>query len=435
MPVKNISRRKFILTTLAGTAGLSAFPLIKSCSTPANDVIRLGIIGLGRQAMYLWNGFRDIEGVQIVAGADVYGIKRERFEKRMNDFYSEKGQNIKVATYEHYHQILSRDDIDAVVVATPDHWHGIIGVESCEAGKDIYMEKPLTFTIKEGVELVKAVRNNNRILATGSQQRSDGAFRHAVEMVRNGALGTIEKAHAYVGGPPIPYDLPEEPVPDDLNWDLWLGPNPHVHYNHELNPPISLDPPRDERIWGAWRWYKEMGGGFTTDWGAHMFDIVQWALDKDDSGPLRIIPAGYQDYEHLTYIYNQGVVMTEEPFDEAMTKGVKFIGTDGWIEVSRGHYKASDPAFMPPEETGREEGVAYETGIPHLADFIESVRNRTDPVAPVEVGHRTATTCTLGNIAYELMRPVEWNPATESFVDDPEAEEHYHRDYRPGYSL
>ncbi|MFP4365647.1 MAG: Gfo/Idh/MocA family protein [bacterium] len=435
MPIKNISRRKFILTTLAGTAGLSAFPLIKSCSTPANDVIRLGIIGLGRQAMYLWNGFRDIEGVQIVAGADVYGIKRERFEKHMNDFYSEKEQNIKVETYEHYHQILNRDDIDAVVVATPDHWHGIIGVESCEAGKDIYMEKPLTFTIKEGVELVKAVRNNNRILATGSQQRSDESFRHAVEMVRNGALGNIEKAHAYVGGPPIPYDLPEEPVPEDLNWDLWLGPNPYVHYNHELNPPISLDPPRDERIWGAWRWYKEMGGGFTTDWGAHMFDIVQWALDKDDSGPLRIIPAGYQDYEYLTYIYNQGVVMTEEPFDDAMTKGVKFIGTDGWIEVSRGHYKASDPSLMPPEETEREEGVAYETGIPHLMDFIRSVRNRTDPVAPVEVGHRTATTCTLGNIAYELMRPVEWNPATESFVNDPEAEEHYHRDYRSGYSL
>jgi predicted dehydrogenase len=115
----------------------------------------------------------------------------------------------------------------------------------------------------------------------------------------------------------VPYNLPEETFPADLNWDLWLGPNPYVHYNHELNPPISLDPPKDETIWGAWRWYKEMGGGFTTDWGAHMFDIAQWALDKDDSGPVRIIPAGYGDYKFLTYEYDNGVIMTEEPFDEA----------------------------------------------------------------------------------------------------------------------
>lgn len=433
--MQSISRRRFIQTSLVGAAGLSVFPFIKSCKTPANDIIRLGIIGLGRQTMYLMNGFRQIEGVQIVAGADVYGIKRERFEKRMNDFYSEKGENVNVATYEHYHQILNRSDIDGVVVASPDHWHGIMGVETCQAGKDIYMEKPLTLTIKEGAELVRAVRGNNIVLATGSQQRSDKSFQHAVQLVRDGALGTIEKVHAYVGGPPVPYDLPEEPLPEDLNWDLWLGPNPYVHYNHELNPPISLDPPRDERIWGAWRWYKEMGGGFTTDWGAHMFDIVQWALDKDNSGPVRIIPAGYGDYAFLTYEYDNGVIMTEEPFDEAMTKGVKFIGSDGWIEVSRGHYVASDPSLMPPDEAERDESVAYETGIPHLVNFIESMRSRKDPVAPVEVGHRTCTTCTLGNIAYELMRPVAWNPATESFVDDPEADKFYHREYRPGYSL
>jgi predicted dehydrogenase len=434
--MQRISRRRFIRTTVAGAAGLSVLPWIKSCQMPAraNDVVRLGLIGLGRQTMYLMNGFREIPGVQILAGADVYGVKRERFQNRMNQYYRDSNQDIQVDTYEDYHRILDRNDIDAVVIATPDHWHGVMGVEACQAGKDIYMEKPLTFTIREGVELVRAVRNNNIILATGSQQRSDEAFRHAVELVQKGALGRIEKAHAYVGGPPVPYDLPEEQLPADLNWDLWLGPNPHVHYNHELNPPISLNPPRDETIWGAWRWYKEMGGGFTTDWGAHMFDIVQWALDKDDSGPGRIIPAGYQNYKFLTYEYDNGVIMTEEPFDEAMTKGVKFIGSDGWIEVSRGHYVASDPAFMP-REVEREEGVAYETGIPHLVDFIEAVRDRRDPVAPVEVGHRTATTCTLGNIAYELMRPVEWNPRTESFVNDAEADRYYHRDYRNGYSL
>lgn len=433
--MQGISRRRFLRTTFAGAAGLSVLPLIKSCRTPANDVIRLGIIGLGRQTMYLMRGFSEIKGVQIVAGADVYGIKRERFERRMKDFYKEAGKEIDVMTYEHYHQILERNDIDAVVIATPDHWHGIMGIESCQAGKDIYMEKPLTFTIKEGVELVRAVRNNNIILATGSQQRSDASFRHAVGLVRDGALGRIEKVHAYVGGPPVPYNLPEEDIPSSLNWDLWLGPNPYVHYNHELNPPISLDPPENEKIWGAWRWYKEMGGGFTTDWGAHMFDIVQWGLDKDDSGPQRIIPAGYGDYEFLTYQYPDGIIMSEEPFNEALTKGVKFIGSDGWIEVSRGHYDASDPALMPPQKTENGGDIAYETGIPHLVNFIESIRSRKDPVAPVEVGHRTATACTLGNIAYELMRPVEWDAARESFINDPEAEQHYHRDYRTGYKL
>ncbi len=431
----SISRRRFIRKSFAGAAALSFLPLVKSCSAPPSDVIRLGFIGLGRQAMYLMNGFSQMEGVQIVAGADVYGVKRRRFEMLLNDFYKEKNQNVKIDTYEHYHQILNRNDIDGVVISTPDHWHGIMGVESCEAGKDIYMEKPLTFTIKEGVELVKAVRNNNVILATGSQQRSDSNFQHAVNMVQNGSLGRIEKIFAHVGGPPVPYNLQEEPLPDDLNWDLWLGPNPYVHYNHELNPPISLDPLVNEQLWGAWRWYKEMGGGFTTDWGAHMFDIAQWAAGKDDSGPVRIIPAGYNDYKFLTFEYADGLIMTEEPFNEAGSRGVKFVGEDGWIEVSRGHYEASDPSLMPVEAKERDETVDYETGIPHLVDFIESMRSRKDPIAPVEVGHRTCTTCTLGNIAYELGRPVEWDPAREYFVNDAEAEKFYHRDYRAGYKI
>jgi predicted dehydrogenase len=303
------------------------------------------------------------------------------------------------------------------------------------AKKDVYLEKPLTFTIKEGQELIKAVRSNGVILAVGSQQRSDANFQHAVRMVQEGKLGKIERINAYVGAPPTPYDLPEEPIPADLNWPLWLGPSEYVHYNSQLNPVITIEPEQNEQIWGAWRWYKELGGGFTTDWGAHMFDIAQWGLEMDGNGPVEIIPAGYQDTKFLTYKYANGVVMTEEPFNDQMTKGVKFWGDKGWIEVSREHFLASDDSLLPvkvEETTG-----AYETQIPHLTNFIQSVKNRTEPAVPVEVGHSSCVVCTLGNIAYDLGRPIKWDPAAEKFVDDPEADANrlFNKTYTEGYVL
>ena len=436
-----LTRRKFLKTAAMGAVGVAVFPqFVTSCQnkkaqTADDGIIRLGFVGLGQQAMYLLNGYMGMEGVEVVAGCDVYGIKRERFLKRVNDHNATKQKAVAVDVYENYKDLIARDDIDAVVIATPDHWHAFIAIAACNAKKNVYLEKPLTFTIREGQELVKAVRANNVILGVGSQQRSDPNFQHAVKMVQEGKLGKIEKVTAYVGAPPKPYDLPEEPVPADLNWPLWLGPTDYVHYNHELNPPISLNPEQNEQIWGAWRWYTELGGGFTTDWGAHMFDIAQWGLGMDGSGPVEIIPAGYQNTKFLTYKYANGVVMTEEPFDAAQTKGVKFWGDKGWIEVSRGHYVASDDSLLPPkvEET---EG-AYETKVPHLENFISAVKTKTDPVVPVEIGHRSCTVCTLGNIAYEMKRPIKWDPAAEKFVNDPEADKNWllNKTYTEGYKL
>jgi predicted dehydrogenase len=425
-----LSRRSFIEKSAIGAAGLTLIPSIRGFS--ANDNINMGFIGMGRQAMFLLNGFIGIEGVKVLAGCDVYGIKRQRFEKRVNDFYKKKGASVDVKTYEKYQDVLARKDIDAVVIAVPDHWHALIAIDALRSGKDVYLEKPLTLTILEGQMLSKAVRKFDKVLAVGSQQRSDPNFRHAVQLVQDGKLGEIEKVYAYVGAPPAPYDLPREIMPVDLNWDLWLGPNPYVHYNHELAPPISLDPPKDETMWGAWRWYKELGGGFTTDWGAHMFDIAQWGLGMDESGPVDIYPAGYEDYKFLTYKYDNGIIMTEEPFNDDNTKGVKFAGKDAWIEVSRGYFKASDKELEPDL---KEESGPYETKIPHQVNFIESVRAHKDPQVPVETGHRTCTVCTLGNIAYDLRRPVKWDPAKEQFVDDLQAELYMHREYRKGYKL
>ena len=437
---KQLSRRKFLKTAALGATGLVMFPqFLASCKQNKGDVddgvIRVGFIGLGQQAMYLLDGFKSIPDIQIVAGSDVYAVKRDRFKKRVNDYYTENKQEVEVEMFENYKDLLARQDIDAVVIASPDHWHAFMAIDACNAKKNIYLEKPLTFTIKEGQMLRDAVRDNGVILAVGSQQRSDTNFQHAVKMVQEGKIGKIERVNAYVGAPPTPYDLPEETVPAGLNWPLWLGPSEYVHYNAQLNPPISLNPEQNEQFWGAWRWYKELGGGFTTDWGAHMFDIVQWALGMDKSGPVEIIPAGFEDTKYLTFIYDNGVVVTEEPFNEQQTKGVKFWGDNGWIEISREHFVASDDSLLPPKvETS--EG-AYETQIPHLENFVNAMKTNTDPVVPVEIGHRSCTMCTLGNIAYDLGRPIKWNPQTETFVDDADADANrlFHKTYSEGYKL
>ncbi len=438
-----LSRRDFLKFSAVGAAGavlmpsaLTAAPAssAKTKKTSANDTVTLGFIGLGQQCMHLLNGFIGLPGVKVVAGADVYDIKRQRFEKRVKDYYASKGTKHELKTYVDYQEVLARPDIDAVVIAVPDHWHAIIAVEACRAGKDVYLEKPMTFTIYEGQQLCKAVRENTRILQVGSQQRSSSEFIHVANLVREGTLGKISRVKVRVGGGPVPYDLPAQPVPAGLDWAKWLGPLPqNFHYNEQLDPPVSIEPEVNEKYWGAWRWYQGMGGGLTTDWGAHMFDITQWALGKDRSGPVEIIPPGYSFHDYLTYIYDNGIVVTQQDFD-GNKQGVKFYGENGWIQVQRGEVLASDPAFLP-KATTEDPNLPFETKVPHMATFINSVRSRIDPNVPVEVGHSSCTMCTLGNIAYELKRPLHWNPIVEKFVNDPEASKHLHYQYRPGYKL
>jgi predicted dehydrogenase len=440
------SRRKFLKTAAFGAAGIMLAPdmihgVTRSAAFVNNsdgDIRRIGFIGLGQQAMHLMNGFIRIPGVEVVAGADVYGIKRERFILRVNKYYqssdNELLKKIQPEVYSDYHKILERKDINTVVIAVPDFWHAIIAIDACKAKKDIYLEKPLTFTIDEGKKLVKAVRKNKVVLAVGSQQRSDFLFKHAVKLVQQGKLGKIREIKACVGAPPKFYDLPEEPIPADLDWKAWLGPTPYMHYNSQLDPLITLNPEKNETIWAAWRWYKETGGGFTTDWGAHVFDIAQWALGMDNSGPVKIIPPGVEGAKYLTYIYENGTVMTEEPWDEKENKGCKFIGENGWIEVARSVFNASNPEWMP-DKNKKEDGVPYETSEGHYENFLSACRKRTNPIVPVEIGHRSCTVCNLGNIAYELNRSLQWNPGKQQFVNDKEADAKMKRDYANGFSL
>lgn len=434
MSSNSFSRRKFLGTSLLTSAGLSLLPGLSLASSPtplfkaAHERVRLGFIGVGRQAMGLLNNFMRIPGVEVVAAADVYAIKRERFALRVQKNMTEAGKTyVAPKLYEDYRELLANPEVDAVVIASPDHWHAIMAIDACRAKKDIYLEKPLTFTIKEGQELVKAVRENGIVLAVGSMQRAAVNFQTAAMHVQRGKLGKISQVLVHVGDNPHPkpYDLAKEEIPAGLNWEKWLGPIPSLHFNDLLNPGISLNPEKNESAWGAWRWYRETGGGLMTDWGAHMIDIAQWGLSMDRNGPVEVIPAAGD--KPLTYRYANGVEMLITKFDEGR-QGVKFLGEKGWIKVSRGNYDTSIGDL----QIGKEpENFSFGA---HHVDFIDCIRKRKDPIVPVEVGHSTCSACTIGNIAHELGRPLKWDPIAQVFTDA-EANKKLHYTYQRGLSL
>lgn len=435
MKKSSFSRRKFLGVSFLSTAGLSMLPQLgfgaQSVPTPAQsfETIRLGFIGVGRQSGGLINNLMKVPGVEVIAGADVYAIKRERFILRVKKNYTDQGRTApEIKVYEDYKELLANPDVDAVVIASPDHWHAMMAINACKAKKDIYLEKPLTFTIKEGQELVKAVRANGVVLSVGSMQRSAANFQQAAAMVQKGKLGKITQVLVHVGENPHPkpYDLPAQPIPAGLNWKTWLGPLSEMAFNDELNPAITLNPEQNEKVWGAWRWYKETGGGLMTDWGAHMIDIAQWGLSMDRNGPVEVIPASGD--KPLTYRYADGVEMLITTFDEGR-QGVKFIGEKGWIKVSRGQYDTSIP------ELGLEKKPENFAFTQHYPDFIESIRRRKDPIVPVEIGHSTCSICTIGNIAHELGRPLKWDPIAQVFPGDAAANGKLHYEYKNGYSL
>ena len=438
---KEISRRKFLGYSALGLTGLTILPswvMANGKRIAPSDRVVMGWIGLGRQGNSDFYAASGCPGVQVVAGCDVDTLKRERFKRRVEAWQKSQNMAQRCDLYEFYQDLLERTDIDAVGIATPDHWHAFITIDACKAKKDIYVQKPLAFTVTEGLAMVKAVRENGIVLQVGSQQRSGKEFQQAIEIVRGGGIGHINTVYARVGDPPKPFDLPEMPIPQGLNWNLWLGglSDPKIHYHPDLCPPITLEPEQNEQLWGAWRWYQETGNGFTADWGAHMFDIAQAAIGMDGSGPCEFIPKGYNGTEYLTMKYLNGIVMTEQDFRKEGGKGICFNGDKGWLKVARGYIECSDPQLISKEEKKIAAGE-YEKSPGHMQNFIDSIRSRKDPIAPVESGCSTNTLCCIANIATELERPVKWDPATLSFGDNAEAINHrlYKYPYRRPYSL
>lgn len=439
---KGVTRREFLGLSALGLASFTILPswAINGTRIAPSDRVVLGFIGVGRQGVSDFRSFSECPGVQVAGCSDVDSIKRDRFKGLATAWQKSNNISGRCETYEFYEDLLDRKDIDAISIATPDHWHALTAIHACQAGKDVYCQKPLTYTIAESLSMVKAVRQNNRVLQVGSQQRSGKEFQKAIELVRNGSIGHIDKVYSRIGEPPSPLDLPEMPIPENLNFNQWLGPlnDPKVHYHPDLCPPISYPDLKEKGGWGAWRYYKETGNGYTADWGAHMYDIAQAALGMDGSGPIEYIPAGYNGTQYATMKYANGVVMTEQPFreDKPDDKGLNFVGDKGWVRVARGYIECSDPSLLKKEEKKVGEGM-YEVSSPHMQNFIDCVRSRQNPIAPVEVGCSTNIVCCLNNIAFELGRPVKWDPATVSFVNDKEAEAHrlYGYQYRNPYRL
>jgi predicted dehydrogenase len=375
----------------------------------ANERITVGIIGCGKMANdYHIPELLNQPDVQVIAVCEVDKNRREHAANRVNQKYSTDKKDFKgCETYVDFRKLIARDDLDAVCIATPDFWHAIPLIEACKAGKDVYCEKPLTLTIAEAKRCIDVARKHMRIVQTGSQQRSNvfGPFREAVEIIRSGRLGKISKVTVGVGDPSKFCDLPEEELEPGLDWDLWLGPAPMRPYNSILSPRGV------HNHFPAWRSYREYSGGGHTDMGAHHYDIANWALDLDKTGPIEIIPP--EDPAAITgvrYKYANGVEMVH-----GGPSGCVFHGERGTLRIDRG-ILTSDP-----EEIVKTPLAESEVHLPHSPghhrNWLDCVKSRELPVADVEKGARTVTMIHLGNLAYWNRKTLKWDPEAWSFSD------------------
>lgn len=419
--------------TLAGPLLVSSAARADDKKAPANDRLGLGFIGVGTQNRGHLNHFLGQKDVQVLAVCDVDTKRRENAQKVTEERYADQtksGQYKSCAAFNNYRDLLERPDIDAVVIATPDHWHAIIALEALAAGKDVYCEKPLTLTIHEAKVLIDAVRKFERIFQVGSQQRSSQEFRVACELVRSGRIGQVKAVYVNIGGPSKPCDLPEEKLEEGLDWDRWLGPAPQRGYNSILSPRGV------HKNFPDWRNYREYSGGMMTDWGAHHFDIAQWGLGMDQSGPVEIIPPDDPKAQKgVRYVYANGVevIHAEEYEPGKKVDGVAFIGSTGKVFVNRGKL-ASDPAELI-KETLTQKDVHLFKSPGHQRDWLDCIRSRKRPLCDVEVGARSVTVCHLGNLAYWNHRKLHWDPLAWHFVKDAEADKWLDRERREAYQL
>ena len=441
----NMNRRNFLKSATVASVPFILPSHIWAAEVKPNDRPGIGFIGMGKQMGGLLGNFLH-QDVQCLAVCDVDTTRRDAGKKKIDDFYAQNPTRGAAGckAYVDFREVLARKDIDLVCIATPDHWHTVQCLAALRAGKDIYCEKPLTHNVYEAITLMKEVAATQRILQTGSMQRSSKEFRVACELVQNGVIGKIERVECQFGDPGIPYDLKEEPMEPCLDWDLWLGPAQKVVYNSVLSPRgLHTHFPK-------WRTYREFGGGMVTDWGAHHLVIAQWGLGMDGSGPVEIRPPEQQDAKRgAMLVYANGVTVTHKD-----GFGVHFFGTDGEVQVNRGKFTLTRNGKMLYKFTKKEDGSSCEAQVTlaereflkdaktklyvskgHIPDFLNSVKTRRKPITNEVVGGRSAICCHLMNQAYYNHAKILWDPAKLCLRDGSGDPRWLTRDYRAPFTV
>jgi predicted dehydrogenase len=438
-----LTRRDFLKSSVGATAGavLACPEIVASGVFAANTPgrrITIGCIGVGRMGL---SDLREIFGfdqAQVIAVCDVDSKRLNHARQKVEEYYGAQktsGTYKGCATYKDFRALLEREDIDAVLICTPDHWHALPAIAAAKAGKDIFLQKPLTLTVKEGRILSDTVRRYGRILQVGSQQRSDSKFCFACELVRNGRIGKLHTVK--VGLPVDPATSPQAPmpIPKQFDYQMWLGPAPWADYTEKrVHPQDGYDRP-------GWLRISDYCCGMITGWGSHHIDITQWGMGTECTGPVEV--EGWAEYPRdglwdvhgafrAEYTYANGVKLICA--DNTKNKqGILFEGTEGWVYVKRGLIDAH-PKSLLTSVIGPNEIHLYKSNN-HKANFLECIKTRAETVAPVEIGHRSNTVGVLGYIAMTLGRKLKWNPEQERFIDDMEANRLLSRPMRSPWNL
>jgi predicted dehydrogenase len=435
MSYKGLTRRAVVAgAPLAGLPHLlPRWARAADARPPARKRLTLGFVGVGRQGLLLLGRFLREADVQVLAVCDVDRTRRDNAKRIVDEHDAQEASHSGepaadgCASYNDHRDLLARRDLDAVVIATPDHWHAPQAIDACKARKDVFCETPLTDTVLEARAVLEAARKYGRVFQTGSQQRVEyeGHFRTACEYVRSGRLGKL--LAVYVGFPGAPSrwcDLPEEPMEPGLDWDRWLGPAPLRPYNSALSPRGVHEMP------ASWRQYREYAGGAITEWGSHHFDIAQWALDADRAGPAEVVPPDDAHAERgLRFIYGNGVELIH-----AGPPGITFVGANGSIFVDRTRL-ASNPETLLQEPLG-DKDVHLPQRASLIRDWLDCMKTRKRPLCDVEVGARTATLCHLANLGYWNRRRLRWDPQSWKILgEDPALSAWLDRERRDPYKL
>jgi predicted dehydrogenase len=440
---QEMSRRDFIRRTAAATAGAGlAFSAAQAPEKVfgANDKMRVGVIGTGRMGRDNLEDFAKQPDVEIATVCDVFAPNLEA---------GLKASGGRAATCKDFRQILERKDIDAVIVATPDHWHALIAVEACKAGKDVYVEKPNSTTIEEGKRMVEAARKYNRVVQVGTQQRSGIHFQKAVAAVEQGMIGKVSFVRTWNYDNSYPQGIgnpPDSEPPADLDWDMWLGPAPKVPFNTNRFGVGDR--------WSTFRYFWDYAGGYMTDWGVHLMDIVQWAMKVD--GPSAVSSGGGKfciqdnaetpDTLQVTFEYPHFVCTYENRWDNGNSMydksyGIEFHGTDGTLFLDRSGFKLTpETATRNGKQVDRTASMEMPSvnneHFDHVRNFVDCVKSRQRPISDIEIGHRSTSACLLGNVALRSQQRIVWDVAKQQLtVGDARAKELLGREYRAPWKL